>query len=127
MKTADLFGTALTNTLRSKMRTVLTVIAIVIGAFALTLTSGLGSGVNKYVSTIVEGYGDDSQMYVMAAADPTAQMPTGMISRAVAGVVDPHGALVVNLPGSPGGVRDGMPVIVSIAAHVIEQVAGGDH
>lgn len=50
-----------------------------------------------------------------------------MISRAVAGVVDPHGALVVNLPGSPGGVRDGMPVIVSIAAHVIEQVAGGDH
>ncbi|GAA0483083.1 MULTISPECIES: MogA/MoaB family molybdenum cofactor biosynthesis protein [Microbacterium] len=57
----------------------------------------------------------------------TAQMPTGMISRAVAGVVDPHGALVVNLPGSPGGVRDGMPVIVSIAAHVIEQVAGGDH
>ena len=77
MKSLDVVGTALTNTLRSKMRTVLTVIAIVIGAFALTLTSGLGSGVNKYVSTIVEGYGDDSQMYVMAAADPTAQMPTG--------------------------------------------------
>ncbi len=77
MKSLDVVGTALTNTLRSKMRTVLTVVAIVIGAFALTLTSGLGSGVNKYVSTIVEGYGDDSQMYVMAAADPTAQMPVG--------------------------------------------------
>ena len=47
MKSLDVVGTALTNTLRSKMRTVLTVIAIVIGAFALTLTSGLGSGVNK--------------------------------------------------------------------------------
>ena len=77
MKSLDVVGTALTNTLRSKMRTLLTVIAIVIGAFALTLTSGLGNGVNQYVSTIVDGYGDDSQMYVMAAADTTAQMPTG--------------------------------------------------
>lgn len=77
MKALDVVGTALTNTLRSKMRTLLTVVAIVIGAFALTLTSGLGAGVNQYVSTVVEGYGDDDQMYVMAATDPSAQMPTG--------------------------------------------------
>jgi molybdenum cofactor synthesis domain-containing protein len=54
-----------------------------------------------------------------------AVMPAGMLSRGLAGIAGD--ALVVNLPGSPGGVRDGMPVILSIAAHVLAQVAGGDH
>lgn len=75
MKTLDVMRTALGNTLRSKMRTFLTVIAIVIGAFTLTLTSGLGAGINKYVDQIVEGVGDTNQMYVMAAqqqSDPMA-------------------------------------------------------
>jgi molybdenum cofactor synthesis domain-containing protein len=54
-----------------------------------------------------------------------AVMPAGMLSRGLAGMAGD--ALVVNLPGSPGGVRDGMPVILSVAAHVLAQVAGGDH
>ena len=33
-----------------------------------------------------------------------AEMPAGMLSRGVAGVADPHAALIVNLPGSPKGV-----------------------
>ncbi|WP_106814726.1 MogA/MoaB family molybdenum cofactor biosynthesis protein [Microbacterium timonense] len=53
--------------------------------------------------------------------------PAGMLSRGLAGVVDPHGALVVNLPGSPGGVASGMPVVLSIARHVLDQLGGGDH
>lgn len=78
MKTADLFGTALTNTLRSKLRTILTVIAIVIGAFALTLTSGLGAGVNRYVDTMMEGFGSPDELYVSKQADnASAGMPTG--------------------------------------------------
>lgn len=78
MKTADLFGTALTNTLRSKLRTILTVIAIVIGAFALTLTSGLGAGVNRYVDTMVEGFGSPDELYVSKQADNASMgMPTG--------------------------------------------------
>lgn len=76
MKTADLFGTALTNTLRSKLRTILTVIAIVIGAFALTLTSGLGAGVNRYVDTMVEGFGSPDELYVSKQADMVTGMPT---------------------------------------------------
>ena len=56
-----------------------------------------------------------------------AEMPAGMLTRGVAGVVDPHGALVVNLPGSPGGVAAGMPVVLSVARHVIDQLGGGDH
>ncbi|MFE6997149.1 molybdenum cofactor biosynthesis protein B [Microbacterium sp. NPDC057659] len=54
-----------------------------------------------------------------------AQKPVALLTRGLAGVAD--GALIVNLPGSPGGVRDGMPVILSVAAHVIAQLDGSDH
>ncbi|WP_347976419.1 MogA/MoaB family molybdenum cofactor biosynthesis protein [Microbacterium sp. ProA8] len=56
-----------------------------------------------------------------------AEKPAGMLTRGVAGVVDPHGVLVINLPGSPGGVGSGMPVVLSVARHVLDQLGGGDH
>ncbi|WP_127476724.1 MogA/MoaB family molybdenum cofactor biosynthesis protein [Microbacterium sulfonylureivorans] len=56
-----------------------------------------------------------------------AEKPAGMLTRGVAGVVDPHGALVVNLPGSPKGVASGMPVLLSVASHILDQLGGGDH
>lgn len=49
----------------------------------------------------------------------------GMLSRAIAGTVGD--ALIVNLPGSPEAVVEGMPVIVSVATHVLDQLHGGDH
>lgn len=56
-----------------------------------------------------------------------AETPRAMISRALAGIVDPPGSLVVNLPGSPRGVVSGLPIVLSVAAHVLDQIAGGDH
>ena len=56
-----------------------------------------------------------------------AEKPAGMLTRGLAGVVDPHGVLVVNLPGSPAGVASGMPVVLSVARHVLDQLGGGDH
>lgn len=56
-----------------------------------------------------------------------AEKPAGMLSRGIAGVVDPLGALVVNLPGSPAAVASGMPVVLSVATHVLQQLRGGDH
>lgn len=53
------------------------------------------------------------------------EKPAGMLSRGLAGVAG--AALVVNLPGSPAAVASGMPVIVSIAGHVRDQLDGGDH
>ncbi|MFB8385666.1 molybdenum cofactor biosynthesis protein B [Microbacterium sp. NPDC055910] len=53
------------------------------------------------------------------------EKPAGMLSRGRAGVS--AGALVVNLPGSPGAVASGIPVVLSVARHVIDQLAGGDH
>ncbi|WP_243225972.1 molybdenum cofactor biosynthesis protein B [Microbacterium sp. CIAB417] len=54
-----------------------------------------------------------------------AKLPTALLSRGVAGIHE--AALVVNLAGSPGAVRDGVPLILGLVDHVLSQRAGGDH
>ena len=52
-------------------------------------------------------------------------VPTAMLSRGVAGVVG--SCLVINLPGSKGGVKDGLAVLEPVLVHAVEQVVGSDH
>lgn len=52
-------------------------------------------------------------------------VPTAVLSRGLAGVAGR--TLVVNLPGSTGGVRDGLGVLAGILDHAVDQLAGGDH
>jgi molybdenum cofactor synthesis domain-containing protein len=59
------------------------------------------------------------------AAGVNAGIPAAMLSRGLAGLAGT--TLVVNLPGSTGGVRDGMTVVSSVIAHALDQAAGGDH
>ncbi|GAA1179812.1 ABC transporter permease [Nesterenkonia xinjiangensis] len=68
MRAVDVTRTALGNTMRSKLRTFLTVIAIVIGAFTLAVTTGLAAGVNQTIDDMVAGYGEQDQIYVMQAS-----------------------------------------------------------
>jgi molybdenum cofactor synthesis domain-containing protein len=53
------------------------------------------------------------------------RVPTAALSRGLAGVAGR--TLIVNLPGSTGGARDGLAVLGPILAHTVEQVRGGDH
>lgn len=52
-------------------------------------------------------------------------VPTAVLSRGIAGSVGT--TLVVNLPGSTGGVRDALTVLAPILDHARSQLAGGDH
>lgn len=53
------------------------------------------------------------------------EVPTTILSRAVAGTIG--ATFVCNLPGSEGGVRDGVAVLAPVIGHLVAQLRGGDH
>ena len=61
----------------------------------------------------------------LRAAGAAAGVPAAILSRGLAGVAGQ--TLIVNLPGSTGGVRDGMAVLAPVLEHAIAQINGGDH
>jgi molybdopterin biosynthesis enzyme MoaB len=61
----------------------------------------------------------------LRAAGAAAGIPSAILSRGLAGVAGR--TLIVNLPGSSGGVRDGMSVLRPILVHAVDQIRGGDH
>lgn len=58
-------------------------------------------------------------------AEGLAKVPTAALSRGLAGVAGT--TLIVNLPGSTGGVRDGLAVLGRLLVHAVDQIHGGDH
>jgi molybdenum cofactor synthesis domain-containing protein len=53
------------------------------------------------------------------------KVPTSILSRGLAGQASQ--TLIVNLPGSTGGVRDGLAVLLPVLGHAVDQIRGGDH
>jgi molybdenum cofactor synthesis domain-containing protein len=52
-------------------------------------------------------------------------VPTAVLSRGIAGIA--RSCLIINLPGSPGGCRDGLAALGPVLGHVLDQIHGGDH
>jgi putative ABC transport system permease protein len=72
MRAVDLVGSAVANTFRAKTRTILTILAIFVGAFTLTLTQGLGTGINSYIDDTVTAVGASDVMTVTKPSESTS-------------------------------------------------------
>lgn len=53
------------------------------------------------------------------------KVPTADLTRGLAGVTG--NSLIINLPGSPGAIKDGLVIIERLAPHIHDQLAGNDH
>jgi molybdenum cofactor synthesis domain-containing protein len=98
-------------------------------AYDVVLTSG-GTGVTPTdrtpeMTARVLDYEVPGIAEALRAHGVAKGVPTATLSRGLAGVAG--ATLVVNLPGSPGGVRDGLEVLGSVLVHAVEQMQGSDH
>jgi molybdenum cofactor synthesis domain-containing protein len=103
--------------------------AAVADAIELVLTSG-GTGVSPTDRT-PEQTAEVLDLEVPGIAEQLRRdgvakgVPTALLSRGRAGVAG-H-TVIVNLPGSTGGVRDGLDTLEALVHHLVDQVGGADH
>lgn len=111
----DPVGAAIREAVQGGARAVLTT-----GGTGLTPTDLTPEVTRALLDREVPGIAEAIRAYGIAAGVPTAAL-----SRGLAGVCGD--ALVVNLPGSRGGVKDGLAVLSPMLVHAVEQISGSDH
>jgi molybdenum cofactor synthesis domain-containing protein len=102
--------------------------AVAAGARAVLTTGGTGLTPTDLTPDVTRGLIEREVPGIAEAirAHGVAKgVPTAALSRGLAGTVGQ--ALVVNLPGSRGGVKDGLAVVVPLLRHAVEQIVGSDH
>jgi molybdenum cofactor synthesis domain-containing protein len=103
------------------------------GARLVITTGGTGiaprdltpEGTREVLDHEIPGIAEAVRQQGIAAGVPTAALSRGLAG--IAGTAHGERALVVNLPGSSGGVRDGLQVVLTLWPHVRSQLVGGDH
>ncbi len=111
----DPVGAAIADAVAAGARVVLTT-----GGTGLTPTDRTPEQTAALLDREVPGIAE-----AIRAAGVAAGVPTAVLSRGLAGVAGE--CLVVNLPGSKGGVKDGLGVLRPLLVHAAEQVVGSDH
>lgn len=111
----DPVGAAIAAAVADGARVVLTT-----GGTGLTPTDRTPEATRPLLDREVPGIADAIRAHGVANGVPTA-----VLSRGLAGVIG--SCLVVNLPGSRGGVKDGLAVLEPVLRHAVEQVVGSDH
>jgi molybdenum cofactor synthesis domain-containing protein len=111
----DPVGAAVSAEVQGGARVVLTT-----GGTGLTPTDRTPEATRPLLDREVPGIAEAIRAYGVAQGVPTAAL-----SRGLAGVSGD--CLVVNLPGSRGGVKDAIAVLEPILVHAVEQIAGSDH
>jgi putative ABC transport system permease protein len=76
MKPHEILKTAITNNFRSKLRTSLTILAIFVGAFTLTITNGLGTGISNYIDSQIAAVGS-SNSFTVSKTDTSGNPGSG--------------------------------------------------
>ena len=111
----DPVGEAILTAVAAGARVVLTT-----GGTGLTPTDRTPEATRPLLDREVPGLAE-----AIRAAGVAKGVPTAVLSRGLAGIAG--SCLVVNLPGSRGGVKDALAVLEPVLGHAVEQIVGGDH
>lgn len=134
MRTGELIRTAARNVFRTKTRAILTVLSLFVGAFTLTLTTALGSGVSDYVTKQLASLGSQDVLLVQRSA-PTGTGPqkydpaAGAAAAAAGGAPNPLGASGGTLSDADVaaiGKIDGIERVAPIQSVAVDYIAAAD-
>ena len=95
-------------------------VVLTTGGTGLTPTDRTPEATRAVLEADVPGIAEAIRSHGLAHGVPTAMLSRGLAGRA-------GRTLIVNLPGSPGGCKDGLAVLTPVLPHAVQQVRGGDH